>query len=82
MAGERLRVVSGSIAGQTIALDGELVLGRSERGPGRLNTQHVMSIGSAGKLNELPGSPTKLPVPSSANPQGLAVIPGPDAPRR
>ena len=38
-----------------------------------------MSIGSDGKLNELPTSPTELPVPAEANPQGLAVVPGPDA---
>jgi FHA domain/Lactonase, 7-bladed beta-propeller len=43
---------------------------------GEGNTQHVMSIGDDGKLNELPTSPTKLPVPKGANPQGLAVISG------
>jgi 6-phosphogluconolactonase (cycloisomerase 2 family) len=43
---------------------------------GEGNTQHVLSVGPDGRLNELPTSPTKLPVPASANPQGLAVISG------
>jgi 6-phosphogluconolactonase (cycloisomerase 2 family) len=43
---------------------------------GEGNTQHVLSVGADGKLNELPTSPTKLPVPGGANPQGIAVISG------
>jgi FHA domain-containing protein/lactonase family protein with 7-bladed beta-propeller len=43
---------------------------------GEGNTQHVMSVGADGKLNELPTSPTKLPVPGGTNPQGIAVISG------
>jgi 6-phosphogluconolactonase (cycloisomerase 2 family) len=42
---------------------------------GEGNTEHVMSIGSDGKLTELnPGDPVKLPVPNTANPQGIAVV--------
>jgi DNA-binding beta-propeller fold protein YncE len=47
---------------------------------GEGNTIHTMSIGADGKLTEVQGSPAKLPVPSTANPQGLAVMPGPAAP--
>jgi pSer/pThr/pTyr-binding forkhead associated (FHA) protein/6-phosphogluconolactonase (cycloisomerase 2 family) len=41
---------------------------------GEGNTIHVLKVGSDGKLSEVDTSPTKLPVPDSANPQGLAVI--------
>lgn len=42
---------------------------------GEGNTQHVMRVGDDGKLTELRGtSPTELPVPESANPQGIAVV--------
>jgi 6-phosphogluconolactonase (cycloisomerase 2 family) len=41
---------------------------------GEGNTQHVMRIGTDGKLTEAQGSPAKLPVPATANPQGLAIF--------
>ena len=45
--------------------------------PGEGNTQHVMSIGADGKLNELPTSPTKLPVPAAAKTRrAWAVVSG------
>jgi DNA-binding beta-propeller fold protein YncE len=46
---------------------------------GEGNTQHIMRIGTDGKLTEVQGSPVELPVPADANPQGLAVLPGPAA---
>jgi DNA-binding beta-propeller fold protein YncE len=46
--------------------------------PGTGNTQHVMQIGAEGQLTELNAtSPTKIPVPDGANPQGIAIVPGP-----
>ena len=47
---------------------------------GEGNTQHVLRIGADGKLTEVQGSPFKIPVPASANPQGLAIWPGSAAP--
>ncbi|MEA2478780.1 MAG: hypothetical protein QOJ07_702 [Thermoleophilaceae bacterium] len=42
---------------------------------GEGNTQHVLKIGGDGTLTEISAdSPTKLPVPKGANPQGIAVI--------
>jgi hypothetical protein len=42
---------------------------------GEGNTAHVMLIGADGKLTELnAASPAKIPVPKTANPQGIAVI--------
>ena len=43
MAGERLRVTSGAKAGETIALDGELILGRAEKGAGSLGGDQELS---------------------------------------
>jgi hypothetical protein len=41
---------------------------------GEGNTIHVLRVGTDGTLSEVDTSPTKLPVPDNANPQGLAVI--------
>jgi 6-phosphogluconolactonase (cycloisomerase 2 family) len=52
---------------------------RATRTPGAASTIHVMSMGSDGKLTEpQAASPRQIPVPKTANPQGLAVVtPGP-----
>jgi 6-phosphogluconolactonase (cycloisomerase 2 family) len=42
---------------------------------GEGNVEHVMRIGSDGKLTEVGGeAPLKLPVPKGSNPQGIAVF--------
>jgi hypothetical protein len=42
---------------------------------GEGNTVHAMLIGADGKLTELnAASPAKIPVPKTANPQGIAVV--------
>jgi len=60
--------------------DGKFLFGITPRDTlkvpeGEGNTEHVMSIGGDGKLTEVdPGDPVKLPVPKTANPQGIAVV--------
>jgi hypothetical protein len=44
--------------------------------PGDGNTLHVLRIGPRGTLTELGTSPLRLPVPASARPVGVAVVPG------
>jgi 6-phosphogluconolactonase (cycloisomerase 2 family) len=38
------------------------------------NALHVFSVGSDGKLTEVPSSPTVLPVPNLVRPQGVAAL--------
>jgi hypothetical protein len=44
--------------------------------PGAGNTLHVLRIGRRGTLTELESSPLRLPVPGSARPVGVAIVPG------